>query len=195
MGFFSWKTADTDESIPNKYSGVRKIFTVYVLCPNGTIIKEENYDGYGRFGGNDIYELIAHWNCPEQCTGILETDRILGINLYYNNVGGVKYPIKIVRNPNLKYKEVGPSPDCEFQGYFYEIDSGELQSEVDDRLPGLFAYELYEAIAATLTEKLVVELKHDLGYDYIPTEKVYYCVTEYLNEIYRISSGNELIPA
>ena len=65
MGFFSWKTADTNKSIPNIYAeedfGV-KGFTVYMLSPDGRKWKEAAYEGYGRFGGQDIYLLIAELN-------------------------------------------------------------------------------------------------------------------------------------
>lgn len=50
MGFFSWQTADTKESIMNHYSGQCK--TVYLLQPGGAEpIEETAYDGYGVFGG------------------------------------------------------------------------------------------------------------------------------------------------
>ena len=65
MGFFSWKTSDTGRSIPNHYSG-REVFTVHMITEDGRVFTEESYDGYGRFGGKDIYELIAELNglCP-----------------------------------------------------------------------------------------------------------------------------------
>jgi hypothetical protein len=50
MGFFSWKTADTDESIANVHTGNHK--TVFLLQPDGAEpIEDRAYDGYGRFGG------------------------------------------------------------------------------------------------------------------------------------------------
>lgn len=61
MGFFSWKTSDTNRSIANCYSK-RRTFTVFVLCPDGTAIREDKYEGYGDFGGYDIFELVAEWN-------------------------------------------------------------------------------------------------------------------------------------
>lgn len=64
MGFFSWKTSDTDRSIPNIYSK-RDTFPVYVLIPEefgGGYIEEYQYNGYGDFGGRDIYELVVDWN-------------------------------------------------------------------------------------------------------------------------------------
>lgn len=61
MGFFSWHTSDTKKSICNAYSG-RKIFTVHMITENGMVFTETKYDGYGVFGGKDIYELIAEMN-------------------------------------------------------------------------------------------------------------------------------------
>lgn len=33
-----------------------------LLCPDGTSIPEPSYDGYGEFGGKDVFELLADWN-------------------------------------------------------------------------------------------------------------------------------------
>lgn len=66
MGFFSWKTSDTDRSISNIYSK-RDTFPVYVLRPEefgGGYIEECQYNGYGDFDGHDIYELVVDWNKP-----------------------------------------------------------------------------------------------------------------------------------
>ena len=65
MGFFSFKTADTQESIANEYSG-KEVKPVYLLQPNGLpAIKEPCYSGYGVFGGVDCYEWLAKINFGE----------------------------------------------------------------------------------------------------------------------------------
>jgi len=61
MGFFSWRTSDTKQSIQNSHSS-RNTFTVYMITEDGRVFKEEEYDGYGIFGGQDIYELVAELN-------------------------------------------------------------------------------------------------------------------------------------
>jgi hypothetical protein len=61
MGFFSWKTSDTNRSIANDYSG-RRTFIVHMITEDGRVFTEEEYEGYGVFGGKDIYELIAEMN-------------------------------------------------------------------------------------------------------------------------------------
>lgn len=75
MGFFSWNTSDTQESIMNIHSGLCK--TVYMLQPNGLPnIKEVSYEGYGDFGGIDAYDWIADKNIKED---ILNKAQKLGI--------------------------------------------------------------------------------------------------------------------
>ncbi len=58
MGFFSWKTMDTDKSISNAYSN-RGTFRVQMVDDKGNVWTEDNYEGYGVFGGKDYYELHA----------------------------------------------------------------------------------------------------------------------------------------
>lgn len=125
MGFFSWNTVDTNRSIANVNSG-RKTFTVFVLQPNGLpTIKEEAYDGYGVFGGYDVYALFAKWNVPDKCNGDVEHDRLVGIDYYFANKEH-KFPIKIVENPYTTYEEtIGESSQCNYQGFFYPDEEDE----------------------------------------------------------------------
>lgn len=60
MGQFSWLDCITEEQIVDN-----KVRDVYVLIPKefgGGHIRETCYDGYGNFGGHDIFDLIADWN-------------------------------------------------------------------------------------------------------------------------------------
>lgn len=81
MGLFSWKTSDTDRSIPSRYSN-REPFTVHMITEDGQVFTEDNYEGYGVFGGKDIYELIADLNglCPN---GDTDQKREAAIDLVY----------------------------------------------------------------------------------------------------------------
>lgn len=121
MGFFSWKTSDTKKSISNIYSS-RGAKPVFVLCPDGSKIYEDKYEGYGRFGGQDIYALVARWNNPELCNGDDAHDRNIGIDIASNEEDNAKlmYPIKIVEDNNLDYNDVEPAKRCKYQGYFYD---------------------------------------------------------------------------
>lgn len=63
MGCFSWCTSDTRKSIPcteDVYEGAPS--TVYLLNPFGEPYKESEYEGYGEFGGRDVFELVLEWN-------------------------------------------------------------------------------------------------------------------------------------
>lgn len=139
MGFFSWKTADTNKSISNVYSN-RDTFTVYVLQPNGLPpLKEDSYQGYGEFAGRDIYALVAQWNFPDMCKDAKsnwlpdEEIRNFGIDIacYDKDNAALEFPIKIVENPNLRYEDVPPSIGCPDQGYFYE---DELEDDIVDEI-------------------------------------------------------------
>ena len=134
MGYFSWKTADTNRSISNRDS-IRGAFTVYLLCPNGETIREDDYDGYGRFGGHDVYALLAKWNAPETITGNVEVDRLTGINMTYLGNEKLRYEIKIVEDGNLSYDDVKASEYCPEQGFFYnawEEDEDDAWDEDED---------------------------------------------------------------
>lgn len=122
MGFFSWKTCDTDESIANKFS-TRPTFTVHMIAPDGRVFTEKDYKGYGEFGGKDFYDLICELN------GLPE-DRLAGINFVFknnrtngDNTPGVIYP-KFVQELEddvvAQYADL-PNPEpCEAQGFFYD---------------------------------------------------------------------------
>ena len=140
MGFFSWKTQDTDESIANNYSN-RNTFRVQMIDNKGNVWTESDYEGYGRFGGKDFYELLAEMNGFESDkTGDEYTDeaRGFGINLAFkdnpNGIGtkGVLYPNLIEQADGWVYNESGPD-NCEYQGYFYdETDYDDEDDDSDD---------------------------------------------------------------
>ena len=127
MGFFSWKTQDTEYSIANQYSN-RKTFRVQMMDNKGNVWTEDTYEGYGRFGGKDFYELLAEMNGFESDkTGDEYTDeaRGFGINLAFKDnpngiaTKGVFYPNLIEQADGWFYNESGPD-NCEYQGYFYD---------------------------------------------------------------------------
>jgi len=136
MGFFSWNTQDTDKSIANQYSN-RKTFRVQMMDNKGNVWTENEYEGYGVFGGKDYYELLAEMNgFTSDKTGDEYTDeaRGFGINLAFkdnpNGIGtkGVLYPNLIEQADGWVYNESGPD-NCEYQGYFY--DEEDLDGEDD----------------------------------------------------------------
>jgi hypothetical protein len=136
MGFFSWNTMDTDKSIANEHSN-RKTFRVQMMDNKGNVWTEDNYDGYGRFGGKDYYELLAEMNgFTSDKTGDEYTDeaRGFGINIAFKDNGsgiataGVLYPNLVEKANGWNYEMAGPD-NCEYQGYFY--DEEDLDGEDD----------------------------------------------------------------
>ena len=76
MGFFSWKTSDTNTSISNAHS-TKPTFPVYMILPDGRYYLETDYEGYGEFGGRDYYGVVAELNLdvkPEKATLDLDPD-------------------------------------------------------------------------------------------------------------------------
>lgn len=61
MGFFSYKTCDTQKSIANNWS-TRNTFTVHLITEDGQVFTEKDYEGYGDFGGKDIFSLTSQLN-------------------------------------------------------------------------------------------------------------------------------------
>jgi len=128
MGFFSWRTQDTDKSIANKWS-TRDTFRVQMMDDKGNVWTEDSYDGYGEFGGKDYYELLAEMNGitannPDELRG-------KGIELAFskNNhsgVGteGVLYPNLVEMADGWRYDPMGPD-SCEDQGFFYDDETEE----------------------------------------------------------------------
>lgn len=61
MGQFSWYAQDTLDPIWNDYDK----FKIYMVDPlTGEKYEENDYEGYGVFGGRDYYELLATINYP-----------------------------------------------------------------------------------------------------------------------------------
>ena len=108
MGFFSWKTQDTDKSIANHYSK-KPVFSVTMTDNKGNKWHEHNYEGYGEFDGKDFYELVAEMNG--------KTGRDAGINIAFSKKPHIQ--------PNLtedyEWEWVDEHPKtCTAQGFFYE---------------------------------------------------------------------------
>jgi len=139
MGFFSWNTQDTDRSIANEHSN-RKTFRVQMMDNKGNVWTESEYDGYGRFGGKDYYELLAEMNgFTSDKTGDEYTDeaRGFGIDIAFKDNGsgvateGVYYPNLIEKADGWVYEMGGPD-SCDYQGYFYDETDYDDDDEYSD---------------------------------------------------------------
>jgi hypothetical protein len=134
MGFFSWKTNNTGESIPNLHS-CRETFPVVMQDDKGNEWHEDCYEGYGVFGGKDYYELLAEMNGFTKSEDDPMDLRDIGIALelqprsrWHERIlkqMGDKTKIE-VRVPQLHRADEDyghwmntACEECEFQGFFY----------------------------------------------------------------------------
>lgn len=125
MGQFSWLDCKTGEQV---LDDVQR--DVYVLVPTdfgGGHIKETLYDGYGRFGGRDVYALVAQWNVPEKCIGDDAADRCIGIDIacYDEQNASLRFPIKITHDSEAVYEDCEPSKSDPYQGWIVNDDDEE----------------------------------------------------------------------
>lgn len=108
MGFFSWKTQDSNDSICNVYS-TGTPFTVFMKDNQGNVWEESEYQGYGEFGGKEYYELLAEMN------GLKHSSQ--GIELAYS--GKPYLSPNLFSNQGNEWTNSVPL-SCPNQGYFYE---------------------------------------------------------------------------
>ena len=133
MGLFSWNTMDTNKSIASTFSNC-DTFRVYMTDNAGNIWTENDYEGYGVFGGKDFYELLAEMNgFVSELKGdeYNNAARLFAIDLVFANdnysgdfAEGVFYPNLTEKVEGWVYDMKGPER-CEYQGYFYDDDEDE----------------------------------------------------------------------
>lgn len=135
MGFFSWNTQDTGKSIANRYSG-RPTFTVYMVNPlTDEYYKEDNYEGYGVFGGKDYYELLAEMQG-------LGSNRDEGIRISFDNTTEIDYYPVLVEDLSKAKEYYGAEPtNCEYQGYFYPKEDTKVTITFNITNEGYNTYE------------------------------------------------------
>jgi len=110
MGYFSWITQDTKRSIGGSESPLGT-FSVMMTDNNGNKWHEDNYEGYGVFGGKDFYELLAEMN------GMKTRDE--GIDLFFE---GEKFLCPNLTESKTHQWTNDIPKDCPNQGYFYDIE-------------------------------------------------------------------------
>ena len=119
MGMFSWIAMDTGRSIRNRHVEGYCSQVVHMTDNKGNVWREENYDGYGVFGGKDYYQLLAEMNELEGLTGDVDNDRMLGIDLAFS--GSLLYiSPSLNENPGVPWLKNQHNEICPDQGFFYD---------------------------------------------------------------------------
>ena len=131
MGQFSWHAQDTNHPI---YSTEGYQRPVTLVGPDGQQWTETAYEGYGEFGGKDFYELVAELNAPERCTGNLQHNRELGIDIVFGcnwveDSKTIRFP-NLVENPDAWEYDPHAIPQSHVnQGWYESDDEDELELE------------------------------------------------------------------
>ena len=146
MGQFSWLDCVTGEQVIDGLN--RKSYVLVPRAFGGGHIEEDCYEGYGVFGGHDVYDLVLDWNKDDIPRILGMTDewvcnideenlrrfhegreitcekRRLGIDLacYDDDNARLRYPIKITHDPDVVYEWCAPSYSDPNQGWAVEGD-------------------------------------------------------------------------
>lgn len=173
MGFFSWKTADTQESIWNTYSS--KCRPVYLLNPrNEAPILEENYEGYGVFGGHDAYVWLAKTNLPQEINEPLDDNKLralglkldLGFNSFIAPFG--KFIHAEEREVLLHYKLISEDEDV----FVFETYSDEFNTKLGPITPENIGWEQRSTYKApTLKYPLKFSFRKNALYSNLPASE------------------------
>ena len=110
-GQFSWMTQDTGQQIGSQDEN---IIPVYMFDDKGKYYYENDYEGYGVFGGKDYYDLVAEMNGytvddAEELGGMFKNLRGVGIKLAFGelepkNGGPVLFPALVTKPDKFNYK-------------------------------------------------------------------------------------------
>ena len=76
MGSFSFISQDYKEPVADVFCG-KRVKPVFLIDNQGQEWREDNYEGYGVFGGKDFFELCAEMNG--------KTTRDEGIEIFYGD--------------------------------------------------------------------------------------------------------------
>ncbi len=139
MGYFSFKTADTGETIWNMHSAQSRDGTrpVFLLQPDGQPpLREESYNGYGDFGGVDCFVWIARNNLSADVVAGMSDDalRTAGHRMFSEHAGHggspeMEHPLKFSFDETAVYEHLGASPMCDSQGYDDDIGDDDLDDD------------------------------------------------------------------
>jgi hypothetical protein len=129
MGIFSWITSDTNESIPA--AGYGGTLPVKMITPDGRVWEESEYAGYGVFGGQDFFELVAELNNLDgfyrRNGAFVDERRLCGVNAYNrpDQYPNLVLPKLVSIGCQIPYDQLPNSEVCPDQlGIFYD-DEGE----------------------------------------------------------------------
>lgn len=141
MGFFSWLTADTKESVI-----VNSRRRAYLLQPNGQKpIIAKRYDGFGSFGDTDAFSWCAKANIAPDIIKTMTDSEIYGAGValsmgnYYEDVN-TKEKFAIFHGP---YRGLEPHIDKRIDNYETPLSQYDNQTPNQLIRQGIFVARKY----------------------------------------------------
>ena len=192
-GQFSWFTQDTQQQIGSERENT---ITVYMFDNEGTKWKETKYDGYGRFGGKDYYELLAQMN------GVENADRQDGIDLAFDKKqqGKILFPA-LVTNPNFNWKRHDFTEEAEhdpnqswYQEEEYDDDFGYDESVTNEGV-GTIALGIMLAwvglkVIKTVAKKIIGKIGANVE---LPAEKLKQITDEMVSNVAKETGSGKML--
>lgn len=130
MGQFSWFSSDEKKRIV-----INEIKNIMMIGPNAKFLQETEYEGYGEFGGKDIYEYIAELN------NLKTRDEAIDAVFAFNPTGalqtaesmGLIIPRLLTNSENFnKPYNLFPAPEPDPNQGFIEIDEDDEDYDFED---------------------------------------------------------------
>jgi len=130
-GQFSWMTQDTGQQIGSQDGNT---IPVYMFDDKGKYYYENEYEGYGVFGGKDYYELLDQMNGGSG-------DRERGIDLAFGKEktgNEILFPALVTSPSNFNYKnhDFTKEPESDPNQSWYEPEEDDFYDQNDEEVFG-----------------------------------------------------------
>jgi len=179
-GQFSWMTHDTGDQIGSEKQNT---IDVYMYDNEGNKWKETRYDGYGNFGGQDYYDLVATMNG-------YDADRQKGVDLAFGKLKTKDKKRKtlfpaLVTDPRYNWKR---------HDFTEEADGDPNQSwyqeeEEDDR----YGYDdYYESVDESTARNVLKDATNALTKTFAGKKLNKNYIKDYLKSIERMARNNPI---
>jgi hypothetical protein len=130
-GQFSWMTQDTGQQIGSEEENT---IPVYMFDDKGKYYYENEYDGYGVFGGKDYYELLDQMN-----GGSGDRDRGIDLAFGKEKTGSeILFPALVTSPSNFNYKnhDFTKEPESDPNQSWYAPEEDDFYDQNDEEVFG-----------------------------------------------------------
>jgi len=178
-GQFSWMTHDTGDQIGSEKQNT---IDVYMYDNEGNKWKETRYDGYGNFGGQDYYDLVATMNG-------YDADRQKGVDLAFGKLKTKDKKRKtlfpaLVTDPRYNWKRHDFTEEADG-----DPNQSWYQEEEDDR----YGYDdYYESVDESTARNVLKDATNALTKTFAGKKLNKNYIKDYLKSIERMARNNPM---